>query len=251
MPMKDRFSAQAEQYRRFRPTYPAALYDHILPLVQGRERAWDAGTGNGQVAVVLGDYFQEVIATDISKRQMQSARPHPRVRYRLARAEAAPLPDHSVDLITVAQALHWFAFPAFFREVRRVVRPGGVLATWGYGLLRLEAAPAQALIEHFYSDTVGPYWDPERRHIDTAYQSIPFPDWQEITTEEVFYLETHFTLDHLLGYLGTWSSVQHFLASNQADPLAVLRRALLPHWPAAAERTVVFPLFLRMFRLPA
>lgn len=121
---KDLFSSQAENYARFRPGYPEDLFEYILSFVTSRDLAWDAGTGNGQAALILSRYFKTVIGTDISEQQLLKAAKGDNIRYQLSKAESVNLPDHSADLITVAQAYHWFNFEAFAREVIRVGKPG-------------------------------------------------------------------------------------------------------------------------------
>lgn len=168
---------QAAQYSLHRPTYPPPLFAAILAAVppQHRRLAVDVGTGSGQAAVELAAHFDRVIGQDGSAAQLQHAnRGPPNVEYQLADACATGLPDGCADLVTVAQALHWFSGPAFYREVRRVLAPQGVLACWTYGVPVLLAPdhPAHAVLLDFYSGTLGPYWAPERRHVERNYADI-------------------------------------------------------------------------------
>ncbi|MBV9987935.1 MAG: class I SAM-dependent methyltransferase, partial [Chitinophagaceae bacterium] len=172
--MKDNFSSQSQNYAQFRPHYPAELFSYLLGLVKERESAWDCGTGNGQVAGVLADHFGLVQATDISQQQLDQAISKPNIHYSVQSAEKTGFADAAFDLITVAQAIHWFRFHEFYSEVKRTLKPGGLLAVIGYGLLRTDAA-LQQLLDDFYRNTVGVYWDAERRYIDEAYTTIPFP----------------------------------------------------------------------------
>jgi SAM-dependent methyltransferase len=243
---KDNFSRQAGDYARFRPRYPAALYDFLLSLTPARDAAWDAGTGNGQVAAQLAQVFRQVHATDISTRQLEKAPPLPNVTCRVCRAESTGFPDGSFDLVTVAQALHWFDFDAFYAEVRRVARPGAVLAAWGYNLLHIEPA-VDALVRELYHDVVGPYWDAERRHVEASYATVPFPF--PTLPAPPLQMVTHWQREHLLGYLNTWSAVQGYIKANGADPVAALRPRLEALWPADDIREVQFPLFLRAGRV--
>ena len=114
MAFHDHFSKQAAQYTQFRPRYPRELFQYLATAGDGHARAWDCGTGNGQAAVVLAEFFDEVVATDASSRQIAEAEPHPRVKYVVAPAEACPIEPNSVDVVTVAQALHWFDLPRFY-----------------------------------------------------------------------------------------------------------------------------------------
>jgi SAM-dependent methyltransferase len=242
--MKDNFSRQAGLYAQFRPVYPPQLYQFILSLVPGRSAAWDCGTGNGQVAVVLADHFVRVEATDISARQLEQAPVRPNLTYTLTPAEQTPFADATFDLITVAQAVHWFDFDRFYAEVRRVLRPGGILALWGYGLMRTGDPAVDHWIDDFYHHRVGPYWDAERSLVDAAYQTIPFP-FPEIPAP-AFAMEYRWTRDHLLGYLSTWSAVQHYRRANEEDPLEAPAKILREIWPDGTEKSVRFPLFLRI-----
>jgi SAM-dependent methyltransferase len=244
---KDHFSSQAEAYQRFRPDYPPRLFAWIAAQVGEHRRAWDCGCGNGQAAHGLVPHFDEIIATDPSAEQIARARPHPAIRYFVATAEDSGLATASVDLAVVAQALHWFDFPRFFAEVRRVVRPGGVLAAIAYGEVQLGGVLDQ-IADHFYRRIVGPYWPPERRHIDEEYDSIPFP-FPELEGPELV-LTADWDLDHLLGYFSTWSAVKAYRHSGAGDPVPALRQALAQHWGNPQQpRRVRWPLYLRVGRI--
>ena len=212
---KDNFSAQADAYFKFRPTYPQALYTFLFNLPGERKAAWDSGTGNGQVAAVLAGEFEQVFATDISKAQLQKATQKKNIRYAESRAEASGLPSHSIDLVTVAQAIHWFDHDAFYKEVRRVANPGAWVAAWGYGLLDI-SPELNPVVADFYHNTVGPYWDGERRHIDLAYREIPFP-FKEVKVPG-FSMRVSWTRGQFMGYLSSWSSVQHYMRQRLSSP---------------------------------
>ena len=171
----DHFGSVSGAYAHYRPTYPAALFDWLAAVAPARQRAWDCATGTGQAAIGLAAHFAEVVATDASASQLAAARPAPGVHYRLAAAEGSGLEADSVDLVTVAQALHWFDQPRFFREVERVLRPGGVLAVWSYGIPELEGEGPDALLQHFYADIVGPYWPPENAQVENGYRDLVLP----------------------------------------------------------------------------
>ena len=173
-PFHDHFSRVSSAYAAFRPRYPEVLFERVAALASGHASAWDCGTGSGQAALDLARYFEQVWGTDASAAQLAAALPHPRVHYRVARAEESGLLPGSVDLVTVAQALHWFDRPRFYDEVRRVVRPGGVLVAWCYDLMDIEPA-IDAHIHEFYTRTVGPYWPPERSLVEARYETIEFP----------------------------------------------------------------------------
>src|SRR6186713_313166 len=172
---KDLFSAQAAGYARYRPGYPEAMIEQILSQVPQKEAAWDCATGNGQAAILLAPHFSHVEATDISKDQLSRALQHPSIHYSVSPADTTTFEDNSFDLITVAQAYHWLPFTAFHQEAARVGRPGCLLAIWGYGLIESTDPALHTLIGHFYTDTIGAYWDPERKYIDQQYRTVPFP----------------------------------------------------------------------------
>jgi SAM-dependent methyltransferase len=241
---KDHFSGQATEYTRYRPTYPAPLFGWLAGLTQNHERAWDCGCGNGQAAMGLTPYFQEVIATDPSRQQIENAVHHERISYAVVPAEASGLEPASIDLVVIAQALHWFDFERFYGEVRRVVRPAGVLAAISYGEVRVEGAPAP-VISRFYHELIGPYWPPERRYVDEHYRTIPFP-FDEISAPP-FAMEIAWNMEQLLGYLGTWSAVKEYQRHQGAHPLEMIAAELAKAWGDPAElRLVSWPLALRV-----
>jgi SAM-dependent methyltransferase len=245
--MKDNFSNHAAGYAAFRPVYPAELYDYLLSLVKDKSLAWDCGTGNGQVAGVLADYFDRVEASDISQAQLDHAVSKPNIYYQLAPAEKTAIQAGSVNLVTVAQAIHWFDFDAFYREVYRVSKPGAVVAVWCYSLLTVNEQVDQ-IIQNLYADTLGDqYWDSERRFVDEHYQTIPFP-FEEITAPE-FSIRVSWTLDHLLGYLNSWSAVQHYIRKNGVNPITGITSGLKEAWGNQENWEIRFPLFTRIGRV--
>jgi len=244
---KDHFSPLSDVYARYRPSYPAELFAWLASLAPGREKAWDAGCGSGQAALMLAEHFEAVVATDASAPQIGRAIPHPRVTYRVATAEDSGLPDASLDLIVAAQALHWFDFDLFYDEVRRVLRPGGVIAGGTYGLLRIDPG-VDRVVDRLYHEVVAPYWPPERRYVDEAYAGIPFP-FDEIEVPP-FAMATDWSFEQLFGYLGTWSAVRHYRDDRGSDPLAVVRDELEKAWgDPDRTRRCSWPLGLRVGRV--
>jgi SAM-dependent methyltransferase len=243
---KDRFSSHSKQYAAFRPTYPQALYDFIMKFVIEKQTAWDCACGNGQVARDLSTRFHKVYATDQSEAQLANAVPKDNIVYLLSSAERTPFEDKQFDLITVGQAIHWFNIPAFFEEARRVSKPGGILAIWGYSLLSVDEK-IDPIIDHFYSSVVGPYWDPERKLVDRRYSTIEFP-FGKIEAPN-FEFSFDWTLEELSGYLSTWSSVQKFIKQNHRNPVADLMTRIEPLWDTPTKK-VSFPLFTLLGRIP-
>ena len=239
---KDLFSKQAAAYAKYRPTYPDALYDFIYYHCNKFGLAWDCATGNGQVASVLAKRFRKVIATDISQKQLSNAATHNAIEYSLGKAEQTNFPNYSIDLITVAQAIHWFEHDRFFKEIDRVLKPEGILAFWGYGLIRFNS-PIDQIIDHFYQEIIGPYWDDERKHIELSYRSIKTP-FQEIDCPPLTISSTH-TLESLIGYLKSWSSVQKFKEVNKSNPIELIEADLRLAWN---NQTCIAtqPIFLRL-----
>ena len=244
---KDHFSEQAADYTRYRPSYPPDLFRWLAGLTTAHDRAWDCGCGNGQAAIGLAPYYHQVIATDPSRQQIEQAQPHERVRYGVAPAEASGLDANSVDLIVAAQALHWFDFDRFYHEVLRVGRPDGVIAAISYGEVQVDG-PANGVVSRFYHEIIGPYWPPERRYVDDHYATIPFP-FPEIVTPQ-FAMEADWDLEHLTGYLGTWSAVKEYRRQQGNDPLALLAGELAALWgDPCRERHIRWPLALRVGRI--
>ncbi len=244
--MKDRFSDKASGYAMFRPQYPPLLFNFIYSHVHSFDTAWDAGTGNGQVAAVLASKFNRVYATDISIKQLMKVPALPNLSSFVADETAPQIADHSLDLVTAAQAIHWFDIPLFCEEVRRVARPGALLAVWGYGLMELPG-PWQEFIREFYSITLGSYWDPERRHIDSSYKELSFP-FKEVSVTENLAMSYKWDLKQLEGYLNTWSAVGNYTKINSSNPVGNFVHSL-PKGQVAARFDVNFPLFVRLFRI--
>jgi SAM-dependent methyltransferase len=243
---KDHFSRQSADYSRYRPGYPPALLEWIASRAPARTLAVDCATGNGQAAVALAAHFDAVLAVDGSRAQLERAQPHPRVRYQCAMAEHLPVPDQSVALVAAAQAVHWFDFARFYAECRRVLQPGGVIAVWTYEKFRANAR-VDAALDRFYYDVIGPYWPPERRYVDEAYTTLPFP-WAEERAPE-FTLVTDWSLEQVMGYLATWSSVQRYRVANPGDdPLPALAAELATVWPADGTVRLNWPVHLRLGR---
>jgi SAM-dependent methyltransferase len=238
----DHFSRQAPSYAKFRPRYPAVLFHYLAMRAPGTALAWDCGTGNGQAATGLAERFAHVVATDPSAEQLASAMKHPRVTYRQGMYDSG-IESGTAQLVTAAQALHWFDVDAFVAESRRVLQPGGLLAVWCYSLCRIERM-IDELVEYFYRVTVGAFWPPERRMVDEGYRTVALPiDELDVPP---FEMVVDMTLPHFLGYIETWSAVQRCLAQRGREPVEAFHRAIAERWGAPSTlRRVTFPLHIR------
>ena len=244
----DHFSSFATRYADFRPSYPTELFDYLATLVPKNSTVWDCACGNGQATLDLAERFTKVIATDASQQQIASAKPHRNAEFRTAPAEQSGLPDKSVALVTVAQAIHWFNFDRFYAEVKRVLAPGGFIAVWAYGIDQVEGEEVDRLAQDYYSNVVGPYWPPERVLVEEGYRTIPFPFTE--FTPPAFRMEVHWTLDQLLGYFSTWSATNRYIKANGKNPLEQFSVDLKRVWgDENTRRQVVWPLAMRVGRV--
>lgn len=245
----DYFSAQSAEYARYRPHYPPALFEYLASIAPARDLAWDCATGNGQAAIPLAAHFKRVIATDISASQLSRATRHARVQYAVASASASGLPDRSADLVSVAQALHWFDLDAFYLEVNRVLRPAGVLAVSSYDSARIDDPALNGIYSAFEWDKLGSFWPPRRRLVGEALRTLDFP-FEELTPPSVT-LEARWTLDELLGYVRSWSATARYVGEIGEDPTPELRAQLEPGWgPPESRRLIIWPFILRIGRVP-
>lgn len=244
--LKDLFSSQSQDYARYRPAYPPALFEYIYTKVKNFDLAWDCGTGNGQSAIQLSKRFTKVYATDISEQQLDNAELTNNVAYAKEPAERTTLADNSVDLVTVAQALHWFDLPAFYKEVNRVAKIDAVLVAWTYNLLSVNDT-VDAHIHDFYFNALHGYWHIERNYVDTGYANLPFP-YTGMDCPQ-FYIETSWRLEDLIGYLNTWSGLKKFISVNKSNPTDKLREDLRRVWKAEEIKTIKFPLYLKLAKV--
>lgn len=245
--IKDNFSAQAATYAQFRPVFPPELFDFLLEKTVGRAAAWDVGTGNGQVANVLADHFKKVVATDISEAQLAHAVARENIEYRLERAEKTASPDQFFDLITVGQAIHWFDHSAFYAEVRRVAKPGAVVAVFGYELPEFVLSEINDRLFEFYSCTLDGFWEPERHFIDEKYASLPFP-FERIEAPD-FWMFNKFQRHEFEGYLSSWSAVKKFEKAKGYNPVAHFMLEMQDIWEKFEGQKAVTPVLLRLGRI--
>ena len=241
----DHFSGHAAEYAKARPTYPPELFKWLASIAPARDVVWDAGCGSGQASVALAEHFAKVVATDISPQQLQEAKPHPKITYSVHDEATCPLPPASCDMVTVAQAAHWFDLPSFLGECRRVLKPRGVVAIWGYGLTKF-ATEIDVEVQKFYTDVVGPFWPSGREHLDNEYRSLELPLIP--IDAPPFAMQVVWDLKAFIAYLDTWSAVQRYRKAKGEDPLPALAERLTRIW-GPEPRVVSWPLYLRIGKL--
>lgn len=243
---KDHFSGNSDAYSEFRPVYPDELYSYLSSLCTAHDRAWDCATGTGQAAVGLSSYFSEVIATDASATQIDSATKNNNITYRVASAENSGIENNSIDLITVAQAVHWFDLNRFRKEVDRVLKPGGVIAVWSYGLLAIND-DIDRVINNLYGPVLEDYWPKERRFIEEGYRNVEFP-YEKIKSPQ-FVMSTNWELSQLIGYLSTWSAVKEYITQQGINPLEEIYKELRGVWGNESKTySVQWPLNLLVWQ---
>lgn len=245
--MKDLFSSESVLYRQARPTYPNEVIAEILKYVPNTQFAWDCGAGSGQFTQLIAPYFEQVVATDLSVQQLQQAPYFDNVSYQVQSAEKTVFADQSFDLITVAQAIHWFNFDAFYQEVKRTLKKDGVLAVIGYGTPHVKQIELQNELSALYHHTLSGYWDMERRYIDEEYKTIPFPF--EVVADQQFTMQFNWTKSQFISYLNTWSAIKHYREQNQAKRQSDLLSSFMQGIHEDEQIVVEFPIFLKVGKI--
>lgn len=244
--MNDLFSEQADYYARYRPIYPDELYDFIFDHLQEKRYAWDCGTGSGQVAVYLSDHFQKVCASDISSRQMEHAEQKKNIEYHNVPAEDSGFPADYFDLITVAQAIHWFDFDRFYDEVRRTASENALLAVFGYGRITINPE-VDPVIHQFYEDAFSKDFKEIRNYVNSEYQTIPFP-FTEIPSPS-FAINLEWTANDLEGFFNSWSAVQKLKTQHNSNPVPEIMQKVIGDLTSGNSFEVKFPVFLRLGKM--
>lgn len=248
MHFKDYFSDKGSNYLQYRPDYPPQLYDFILSKTKSRKLLWDCGTGNGQMAIQLSSYFEEIYASDASAEQIKYSIDKDNITYFVCKAEDTPFDNQIFDLITVGQAIHWFDFDAFWKEVKRVLKPDGIFACWTYTLLYSDEKEIQQHLEDFFN-LIDEYWPKERNYVRDKYKTIPFPDdFVEIDSPD-FEIKRLLSLSQTMNYLRTWSSTKQFIKANSYDPVDEIERKLEPLWNKNSLKSITHPVYLRLFQI--
>jgi SAM-dependent methyltransferase len=243
----DQFSSHAREYARYRPRYPRELFEHLASLTPRHELAWDVGTGSGQAALGLAAHFDRVVATDASAEQLARAVPHERIEYHVERAEDVSLAPGSVDLVTVAVAVHWFDFDAFYSAVRRVGAKHGVIAVWTYEASVIDPA-VDPVLHRYDRNVLAGYWPDRVEYIFARYETLPFP-FEELPRPS-FELVAEWDLPQLIGFLQSWSGSRRYMEQRGADPVEAIRDELGAAWgDASRRRTVRWPLHFRIGRI--
>ena len=242
---KDFFSKQSDFYAKFRPVYPNKVYEILSSLCKKHELAWDGGTGNGQAALGLTPFFSKIIATDASSNQIEHAKTHAQIKYIICKAEQTPIENHSIDLITIAQAFHWFHFDKFYNEVKRVLKPKGILALWCYWHNRKISPTIDPIIKKYSDSIVHSFWPKEVQYVWDHYQTIPFP-FEEIEIEKID-MTCEWDLYELMGYIFSWSATQRFIEIEKTNPMKKIQMKLLNAWgDPKKKRRISWPLYFRV-----
>jgi len=230
---KDKFSKHSGIYQKFRPDYPESLFSFLSSLTPEHNLAWDAGTGNGQAAKALTRYFNKVYATDPSEMQIRNAFYHKKIIYKVETSEHSSLSDNSVDLITVAQALHWFDIKLFYSEVKRVLKPQGIIAVWTYNLPKI-SPEIDAIIKYFHDVTLGPFWQSENQLVAQSYDTVSFP-FNSLETPS-FTIEKNLSFEDVVGLIRSWSALQLYIQQTGTDPLEKLGAEISNNWGSTGVR---------------
>ena len=257
MPATDKgwFDSVAIDYARCRPRYPDAFFAWMADQASALDCCWDAACGSGQASIGLSRWFDRVEATDLSPEQIAAADQHPRIRYRQGAAEQSHLSSNSVDAVLIAAAIHWLDVEQFNREVRRVLRPGGLLVWLGYEPIRDAPEELQAWLNSLYHERLNSFWPPERIHVDACYTDLEFPGCDQPLPQGLKITE-HWTQNDLLGFISTWSALRN--ASQQVDDndqarflINNLSDELKQVWPQDSDQlTLHLPLMGRWGVLP-
>jgi ubiquinone/menaquinone biosynthesis C-methylase UbiE len=236
----DNFSSKSKEYSFSRPVYPADLFTFLSDITPNHDLVWDCATGNGQAAIGLCTFFKKIIASDASKSQIDNKYERENITYKVFPAEKTTLPSNSFDLVTAAQAVHWFDFDKFYQEVRRVSKKDGEgrIALWCYGMHEINPK-INKISERLDvdGDILGDSWQEEIKYIDEGYSTIPFP-FKEIDTPK-FEMNAKWNIYELFNYMKTWSAVKKYHMEKESDPLDLVREDIKNLWGEKSEKKLV------------
>ena len=205
------FSDKSDLYARARPSYPEEIFNYLAGLCSETHLAWDCACGNGQAAINLAQQFDSVYASDVSPAQIGNAKKHPRVQYSVGTSEDVRFDDRSMDLICVAQALHWFDYERFWPQVLRLLKPNGIFCAFGYNLPSINTE-IDTLIQKYILDVIDPFWAVQNQLLWNDYKDIDFP-FTQIRQPE-FSMTKAWSLAELFAFLHTFSATRRCMDSK-------------------------------------
>ena len=243
--MTEYFNVRSNDYKKYRPVYPKELFDFLADIAPANDLAWDCGCGTGQATAALSDYFDKVTGTDVSEGQIKNAIKKQNIIYKVISEETSGFKDNSVDLVTCAQSLHWLTLNKLYKEVKRVLKPGGIIAVWTYNLFRVNKE-IDSLIDKFYFDIIYSYWPEQRKHVESKYKELDFPFNKRPAPQ--FSMEAEWNIDQLIGYLNTWTGVQNYIEFEAFNPLEFIEKELQTIWKKnkSKKKIIVWPLTLKV-----
>jgi len=233
MEFKDFFSEQSTEYAKYRPRYPDELFEYLSSITNEHKKAWDCAAGNGQAALSLTHYFDEVIATDASEKQIQNATGHPKIKYMVASAENSGIESNSVDLLTVATAIHWFNLAKFYAEAKRTLKPEGTLAIWNYASSNVNEA-VDSVTDHYMNEIVGSYAAPDFWRGVNSETDIDFP-FDRIKTPD-FKIRQNWSFRDYINYIMTWSPTRNYIKQKKSNPLEIIFDVFKKAWGDENEK---------------
>jgi SAM-dependent methyltransferase len=236
---KDHFSKQSSAYKAHRPTYEPRFFKTIASFANNHNLAVDIGCGSGQSTIGLEPYFQKVVGADPSFNQLSNADLGGNTSYFVCAAESIAMADNTFDMLTVGQALHWFEHDNFYSEARRILKPDGAIVVWCYGLFTIDEG-VDSVINYFYHDVVGPHWPSERRHVENAYNEIPF-EFVNVKRLKID-MTARWDVHAVIGMLSTWSATQKYQDAKKENPIQLIERDLTNAWGNAGEKAITWPI---------
>lgn len=242
--MTEYFNVRSNDYKKYRPVYPKELFEFLADIAPANDLAWDCGCGTGQATAALSDYFDKVTGTDDSEGQIKNAIKKQNIIYKVISEETSGFKDNSVDLVTCAQSLHWLTLNKLYKEVKRVLKPGGIIAVWTYNLFRVNKE-IDSLIDKFYFDIIYSYWPEQRKHVESKYKELDFPFNKRPAPQ--FSMEAEWNIDQLIGYLNTWTGVQNYIEFEAFNPLEFIEKELQTIWKKnKSKKKILWPLTLKV-----